>query len=414
MTGYALSVGQPRVISKGWSKMKPREIKPGIYWVGAIDWDRRLFDALIPLPDGTSYNSYLIKGSEKTALIDTVDPTMQDVLINHLSELGVKSIDYVVANHAEQDHSGAIPQVLEKYPKAKVVCTPRCKDMLIDLLLIPEEKFIAVNDKETISLGDRTLEFIHAPWVHWPETMLTYLREDKILFTCDFFGSHLATTDLYVSDEGQVFEAAKRYYAEIMMPFRTTIQKNLEKIKDYAIDIIAPSHGPMYDKPEFIVKAYHSWVFDEPKNIVVLPYISMHGSTHKMVEYLVEALAQRGVTVKQFDLVVTDIGKLAIALVDAATVVIGTPTVLAGPHPNVAYAVILANALRPNLKFISIIGSYGWGGKAVEQLAAMIPNLKVEILEPVLSKGFPQEADFKALDSLATTIAGKHKENGFT
>ena len=393
--------------------MKPREIKPGIYRVGAIDWDRRLFDSLIPLPDGTSYNSYLIKGSEKTALIDTVDPTMQDVLINHLNQLGIESIDYVIANHAEQDHSGAIPHVLRKYPSAKVVATPRAKGMLIDLLMIPEERFITVNDKETISLGGRTLEFIHAPWVHWPETMLTYLREDKILFPCDFFGSHLATTDLYVSDEGQVYEAAKRYYAEIMMPFRTNIQKNLEKVKDYTIELIAPSHGPMYDKPEFIVKAYHSWVFSEPKNIVVLPYISMHCSTRKMVEYLVEALAEKGVAVKQFDLAVTDIGKLAMALVDAATIVIGTPTVLTGPHPNVAYATILANALRPNLKFVSIIGSYSWGGKTVEQLAGMIPNLKVEILEPVLSKGFPKEADFKALDNLATTIAEKHKEYGF-
>ena len=391
--------------------MKPREIKPEIYWVGAIDWDRRLFDALIPLPDGTSYNSYLIKGSEKTALIDTVDPAMQDVLLNHLNQLGIESVDYVIANHAEQDHSGTIPQVLGKYPEAKVVCTPKCKDMLIDLLMIPETKFVTVNDKEALSLGDRTLEFVHAPWVHWPETMLTYLREDRILFPCDFFGSHLATTDLYVSDGGQVHEAAKRYYAEIMMPFRTTIQKNLEKVKDYAIDIIAPSHGPMHDKPEFILKAYHSWAFDEPRNIVVLPYTSMHGSTRKMVEYFVGALAQRGVTVKQFDLAVTDIGKLAMALVDAATVVIGTPTVLAGPHPSVAYAAILANALRPNLKFASIIGSYGWGGKAVEQLAAMIPNLKAEILTPVLSKGFPKEADYKALDSLAATIAEKHKEH---
>ncbi|MFC1899393.1 FprA family A-type flavoprotein [Chloroflexota bacterium] len=391
--------------------MTTREVKPGIYSVGAVDWDRRLFDSLIPLPDGTSYNSYLINGSKKTTLIDTVDPAMTDTLLNHLNELGVKRIDYVVANHAEQDHSGSIPQVLAIYPSAKIVCTPKCKDILIDLLMVPDTKFVTVDDKETISLGDKTLEFIHAPWVHWPETMLTYLRKEKVLFPGDLFGSHMATTDLYVSDEGQVYEAAKRYYAEIMMPFRTIIQKNLEKIKNYPIDIIAPSHGPMHDKPEFILKAYRNWTFDGPKNIVVLPYISMHNSTHTMVKYFVEALVGNGIKVKQFDLAVTDIGALAMSLVDAATVVIGTPTVLTGPHPSVAYATVLANALRPNLKFISIIGSYSWGSKAVEQLAAMIPNLKAEILSPVMCKGFPKEDDFKSLDNLVSTIVEKHKEH---
>lgn len=389
------------------------KLAEGVYWVGAIDWDRRLFDALIPLPDGTSYNSYLVKGSEKTALIDTVDPAMSEVLTNHLLQLGVKHIDYVVANHAEQDHSGTIPLILEKHPEAKLVCTPRCKDMLIDLLLVPAEKFITVNDRDAISLGNRNLEFIHAPWVHWPETMLTYLREDKILFPCDLFGSHLAMSDGFVTDEGQVYEAAKRYFAEIMMPFRPNIQKHLGRLKGYAIDIIAPSHGPMYNKPEFILKAYQSWVFDEPKNIVVLPYVSMHHSTRKMVSYFVEALTQRGVAVKQFDLTVTDLGKLAMALVDAATIVIGTPTVLAGPHPNVISAVFLANALRPKLRFASIIGSYGWGGKTLEVLTSMLPNLKVEILEPVLCKGYPRDIDFKNLEKLAETIAQKHKENKF-
>jgi flavorubredoxin len=393
--------------------MNLREIRPNVYWVGAVDWDRRLFDALIPLPDGTSYNSYLVKGSEKTALIDTVDPTMEDVLINHLNQLGAETIDYVIANHAEPDHSGTLPQVLAKYPQAKVICTPKCKGMLIDRLMIPEERITTVDDNETISLGDRTLEFIYTPWVHWPETMSSYLREEKILFPCDLFGSHLATTDLYVTDEGQVYEAAKRYFAEIMMPFRTNIQKNLEKLEDYAIDIIAPSHGPLHDKPRSIMKAYHSWVFDEPKNIVVLPYVSMHGSTHKMVDYFIDALVQKGITVKRFDLPVTDLGKLAIALVDAATVVIGTPTVLAGAHPSAVYAAFLANALRPKLRFASIIGSYGWGGRAVEQLTGLLPNLKIELLEPVLTKGFPREADLKALDNLADTIAQKHKEHGF-
>jgi flavorubredoxin len=393
--------------------MRPKEIKSGVYWVGAIDWDRRLFDALVPLPDGTSYNSYLIKGSEKIALIDTVDPTMEQVLINHLDQLGVEHIDYVIAHHAEQDHAGAIPQVLAKYPQAKVVTTPRCKGMLVDLLMISQEKFITVNDKESLSLGDKTLEFIYTPWVHWPETMSTYLKEEKILFSCDFFGSHLATTDLYATDESQVYEAAKRYYAEIMMPYRPNIQKNLEKINDYAIDIIAHAHGPMYDRPEFILKSYHSWVFDAPRNIVVLPYVSMHGSTHEMVKYLVGALAEKGVTVKQFNLSVTDIGKLAIALVDAATIVIGTPTVLAGAHPMVVSAVFLANALRPKLRFASIIGSYGWGGRTVEQLTSMLSNLRIELLEPVFVKGFPKAVDLKALDNLATTIAQKHKEHNF-
>jgi len=391
--------------------MKPRELKPNIYWVGAIDWDRRLFDELIPLPDGTSYNAYLIKSSEKTALIDTVDPTKTDVLIDSLNQLNVENIDYVVANHAEQDHSGTLPQMLKLYPNVKVVATPKCKNLLMDLLLIPENKIVTVEDRETLSLGDKTLEFIHAPWVHWPETMLTYLREDRMLFTCDLFGSHLATSDLYVTDEATVYEAAKRYYAEIMMPFRIVIQKNLEKIKDLQIEMIAPSHGPVYDKPEFIIEAYRDWVYTPPKNMVVLPYISMHDSTRKMVEYFVSALVERGINVKQFNLAKTDIGKLAIALVDAATIVIGSPTVLTGPHPNVVYAVYLANALRPKLKFASVIGSYGWGGRIVERIAGMLSNLKVELLEPVVIRGFPKEDDFKALDRLADEILNKHKEH---
>jgi flavorubredoxin len=391
--------------------MKARQIRPNIYYVGAIDWDRRLFDALVPLPDGTSYNAYLVQGSQKVALIDTVDPNMTGVLMSYLESVPV--IDYVIANHAEQDHSGSIPDVLAKYPDAKVVTTPKCRDLLMALLLVPEDRLITVNDGETLSLGDKTLEFIYAPWVHWPETMLTYLREDRVLFPCDLFGSHLATADMYVSNEGQIYEAAKRYYAEIMMPFHTIIEKHLEKLSGYKIDVIAPSHGPMHNKPSLIMEAYQRWILGPLKNIVVLPYISMHGSTQKMVQHFLADLVDRGVAVEQFDLAATDIGKLAMALVDAATLVIGTPTVLVGPHPNVAHAAFLANALRPRLEFVSIIGSYGWGSKAVEQLTGMIPNLKAEVLPPVMSKGFPTKEDFKALDNLASTIAQKHKERGF-
>jgi flavorubredoxin len=388
--------------------MKARKIRDNVFWLGAIDWDRRLFDSLIPLPDGTSYNAYLVQGSEKTVLVDSVDPTMVDVLSSQLEN--TPKIDFVISHHAEQDHSGSIPYVLEKYEQAKVLATPQAKGMLQDLLCIPVDRIVTVKDGDVLSLGGKTLEFVYTPWVHWPETMVTYLREDKILFSCDFFGSHIATTDLYVRDEGKIYEAAKRYYAEIMMPFRKVIQKNLEKIAKYKIDLIAPSHGPLYNKPEFILQAYKDWISENPKNIVVIPYVSMHGSTEEMVRYLVSSLAEKGIDVYQFNLAATDIGKLAISLVDAATIVLGTATVHVGAHPGIFYAASLANMLRPKAKFASVVGSYGWNSQAIEQIARLIPNLKVEILSPVLCKGYPKEVDFKDLDNLAETILKKHRE----
>jgi len=390
--------------------MHRRIIKEGVCWMGAVDWERRLFDSLIPLPDGTSYNAYLIEGSEKTALLDTVDPPKSHELLAQLEK--VTAIDYIVSHHAEQDHSGSIPNVLKRFPDAKVVASGKAKGMLIDLLEIPEDAFVAVEDGGTLSLGDKTLKFIYTPWAHWPETMVTYLEEDLILFSCDFFGSHIAASNLYVTDEGRVYEAAKRYFAEIMMPFRNVIEKNLDKLADYDIQMIAPSHGQIYERPEFILNAYREWVTGAPHNLVVLPFVSMHGSTRLMVDHLASGLVERGVSVELFDLPVTDIGKLAMALVDAATIIVGAPTVLTGPHPMAAYAAFLANALRPRAKFVSIIGSYGWGGKTVETLAGMIPNLKAEVLDPVLCKGVPLKPDLEALDRLADTIAQKHRENG--
>ncbi len=391
--------------------MKARKIKENVFWLGAVDWDRRLFDSLIPLPDGTSYNAYLIKGSEKTALVDTVDPAMSEQLLKQLQD--VPQLDYLISQHAEQDHSGSIPMVLDKFPQAKVVCTPKAKGMLMDLLRINEDSIVDVQDGDKISLGDKDLQFVHTPWVHWPETMVTYLEQDKILFSCDFFGSHIASSELFVSDQGRVYEAAKRYFAEIMMPFKSKIAKNLDKLNLLEIEMIAPSHGQIYSEPSFILDSYQDWVHGVPHNKVVLPYVSMHGSTKQMVDSLVPALVDAGVKVEQFDLTVTDIGKLAISLVDAGSIVLGTPTIHAGPHPYAAYCALLANALKPKTKFLSIIGSYGWGGKTVDTLAGMISNLKVEILDPVFCKGMPREKDLQSLDQLAEKIAAKHKENGF-
>ena len=384
-------------------------LKKEIYSVRTIDWDRRLFDELIPLPDGTSYNAYLIKGKEKIALIDTVDPTKEDELVKNLKELEIKRLDYIVSQHAEQDHSGALPRMLSLYPEAKVVTNNKCKEFLMKLLLIPEERFMVINEGDSLSLGDKTLNFVSTPWVHWPETMISYLKEDKILFTCDFFGSHYATSALF-ADEAEIYKPAKRYYAEIMMPFRKIIKKHLERIKDFKIEMIAPSHGPIYTHPQFIIDAYKEWVSDKVKNEVVIPYISMHGSTEKMVYFLINALIKRDIKVIPFNLTKTDVGELAMSLVDAATLIVASPTMLTGPHPAAVYAVYLANLLRPKLKFVSVIGSYGWGSRMLEQIKGMLNNLKVEVLTPVIIRGYPKEEDFRALENLANEVLAKHRE----
>jgi flavorubredoxin len=300
---------------------------------------------------------------------------------------------------------------MSRYPNAVVLATERGKKMLIDLLHLEAGRIQTVEDGDAVSLGDRTLRFITAPWVHWPETMLTHVPEEQMLFTCDFFGSHYATSKLYVEGDDYVVEAAKRYYAEIMMPFRLPIERHLDKLEGYDFAMIAPSHGPIWDDPELILEAYRDWVAGPPKNLALVPFISMHGSTGEMVDHLVAALVERGVRVEPFDLTVTDLGDLAMALVDAATVVVGSPTVLGGAHPQAAYAASLANALRPKTRYASVIGSYGWAGGADKAISELISALRVEILEPVLVQGKPRADDFGALDRLATDIADRHRED---
>ena len=383
--------------------MSLRTIKPNIYFLGSQDWDRKLFDELITLPQGTSYNSYFILGNSKNALIDTVDPSKSHELISKLKKIDAKA-DYIIVNHAEQDHSGSLPEILELYPDAKIVTNEKCKELLKNLLFIPEEKFFIVTDGETLSLGDKTLQFLITPWVHWPETMTTYLREDKILFSCDLFGSHLAGSQLFIENEKSIYSPLKRYYAEIMMPFRKMIVGNINKISALDIDIIAPSHGPLHKNVEYIIGLYKEWVSDKTKPEVILPYVSMHGSTRAMVDYLIEYLMNRNMVVKPFNLTNTDIGDIAESLVDASTLIIATPTVLTGPHPLAVYIAYLTNILKPKIKYLSVIGSYGWGGRTVEQLKNMVSNLNVEIIEPVLVKGQSKDEDLEKIQKLADKI----------
>lgn len=386
-----------------------KEIKNNIFYCGLNHRERRLFDELIPLPIGTTYNSYYVKGSEKNAIIDTMYPPKSDEYLQKLDDAGVTKVDYIIANHGEQDHSGTLPKLVKKFPEARILTNPKCKEIIQSMLHIEDEKFQVVTDGEEISLGDKTLKFIFAPWVHWPDTMFTYIPEDKIIFTCDFLGSHSPFENLYAEETCEVLKAAKRYYAEIMMPFRNFCRKYVQLLKSMDLDMILNSHGPIYKNPKFILDAYEEWTADECKNEVVIPYVSMYGSTKEMVDYMCEKLSEKGITTKPFNVVEEDLGELAMELVEACTVVFGSSMVLAGPHPAAVSAAYLAGLLRPKMKFVSFIGSYGWGGMLVEKLEQFLSGIKAEKLEPVIIKGKPQKEDFEKLDVLIEEIYQKHK-----
>lgn len=394
--------------------MEHLQIKDGIEYVGFSHYDRRLFDALIPTPEGTTYNSYIVRGSAKTALIETVDHQFCANLLTKLNQHGIRQLDYIIANHAEQDHSGSIPDLLAAYPVAKLVTNAKCAAMLRDLMPeIPEDRVQTVQDHETLDLGGRTLEFILAPWVHWPETMFTWSPEDKTLFSCDFFGSHLATANITLNDERVIYEPMKRYYAQIMMPYRLQAKKQLEMAKALAPTTICPSHGPIFTNPTLPISYYEDWTSERPHNQVLIPWVSTHGATARMVDHLTEALLQRGIDVYPYDLTVADLGKVAANMVDAATIAIGTSCILSGAHPLAAYTAILANALRPKATTATIFGSYGWSaGKIATQLLSLMPNLKMEIIPPIFVKGASTETTFAELDKTADAIAERHKKLG--
>ena len=391
--------------------MKFSEIKNSVYYCGLNDCERKIFDELIPLEHGTTYNSYLVKGSEKVAIIDTMYPKKTDIYLKNLDENGIDHVDYIIANHGEQDHSGSIPALLEKYPNAVVITNAVCKNNIIEMLHVDESKIQVIKNNDELSLGDKTLRFMIAPGVHWPDTMFTYIVEDNLLCTCDFLGAHFTFKDgdIFAPDNEELEHSAKRYYAEIMMPFRTVCKKYTKQVKDLNPEMILPSHGPIYKNPKFILDLYDDWASDKGKNLVLLPYVSMYGSTEEMVDYLIKKLNEKGIQTEKFDIVTGDLGDLAMGLVDATTIILGSSMVLAGPHPMAANIAYLANVLRPKAKIASFVGSYGWGGNLFGKLGEMLSGLKLEVIEPLLVKGKPSVTDFNKLDDMVNEIYNKHK-----
>ena len=313
------------------------KIARNVFWVGAKDWNRRMFVALIPLPQGTSYNAYLVKGEEKTALIDTVNPGFEKEFENKINMISnLEKLDYLIMNHAEPDHASAIRYIMDMAPKAVFVTTDKGVKMASLYHELPEARVKVVADGDSLDLGGKTLRFVEAPWLHWPETMFTYLPEDKVLFPCDFFGAHTAQ-GVYDEDIEDLIPLAKRYYREIMMPFRKPGAKALEKIKDLDIKIIAPSHGPIYKNPQRILEPYAKWTAGETENKALIVYVSMWGSTAQMVRTIAETLLKEDVDIRLYDLAVSDIEDVARELVDSRAIILGTPTVLGGMHPLALY-----------------------------------------------------------------------------
>lgn len=392
--------------------MKYRKIKENILYAGMNDEDRLIFDELIPLDNGTSYNSYIVIGSEKTAVIDTMYPKFTKEYVASFDENGIKKVDYIIANHGEQDHSGSIPALLEKFPQAIVVTNAVCANNLKEMLLIPDEKIKIIKNDEELSLGNKTLKFMISPGVHWPDTMFTYIKEDNIIFTCDFLGAHYVFDDVFAFPSKELEKSAKKYFAEIMMPFSFICRKYVKQLKDLNVDMILPSHGPIHNNPNYILDLYEDWAGEKGKNLVLLPYVSMYKSTEEMINYLAKKLEKKGISSVKYDMVDGNLGDLAVALVDGTTIIMGTSMVLAGPHPAAFNTVYLASILKPKAKIASFIGSYGWGGNLFGKMTEMLAPLKMDIIEPVLVKGKAKEEDYIKLDKMANEIYLKHHALG--
>lgn len=395
------------------TQMGTLELAPGIHWVGVKDPSRRLFDGLIPLPHGTSYNAYLVMGTDKTALIDTTNPGFEEEFVDKISQhTEPASIDYVIMNHAEPDHASACAHILSLAEEAMLVTSAKGKEAAMMYFGVPEARIMVVDESSSIDLGGKTLKFVDAPWLHWPETMFTFVPEDRVLFPCDFFGSHIAYGEFYADEfgDGHTLELAKLYFAEIMMPFRKPAMKAIEKVKALDPKLIAPSHGVMYREPKLIVDAYTDWAGEKMKRKVLMVYVSMWGRTERMVKVLREALISKGIEVQVFDLTVTGIGEVAKQLVDSPVLVIGAPTVLGGVHPVAAYATLLTKTLRAPTKYAAILSSHGWSGGAVKQLSGLLEGTKVEVLDIIDSKGPASDEEIQRILDLADGIQTKLDE----
>jgi len=377
--------------------MSAVQIAPDIYWVGAVDRNVKTFHGhTYSTKRGTTYNAYLIL-DDKITLVDTVYGPFCGEMLDRIKEIvDPKKIDYIIANHVETDHSGALPKLKEIAKNAKIICSAKCKEGLFRHYY-GDWDYQVVKTGDTLKIGKRTLSFLEAPMIHWPDSMFTYLIEDKILMPNDAFGQHYATSERFDDevDESELMEEAKKYYANILFPLGTLILKKIQEVQKMNIPIrmIAPSHGIIWRKdPAKIVNAYLHWAKNETRPEVVIVYETMWGATEKMAKKIAKGIKEAGITAKFFDINKSDRTDIITEMLEAKGYVIGSSTHDNDLLPNMGGFLTFLKGLKPKNRIAGVFGSYGWAGGAVKSIEDILKETGVEIAQPSISaKYVPDE-----------------------
>ena len=385
----------------------------GINWVGVVDWNLRDFHSYTT-SRGATYNAYLIT-DEKTALVDTVKYPFSNELLQKIQEItDPEKIDYIIINHVEMDHSSSLPMIAKIAKNATIVASQRGKDAIIEHYGA-DFHIETVKTGDELKLGKRTLRFIEAPMLHWPDSMFTYVVEDKILMPNDAFGQHLASSGRFDDevDEHVLMEEAAKYYANILMPVAPLITRKIQEIVQMGIPIsmIAPSHGVIWrSNPSKIINAYLEWSSGKSQNKVIIVFDTMWGSTDKMARSIAEGVTSQGVDVKMLKLRSSDTTEAMTEILDAKAVVVGSPTLNNQMFPTIGQFLTYATGLRPKDKLWAFFGSYGWGGGAVRNMTETVKKVGFQTYEPGIEiKYIPDQEDLKKCFEFGQQVAAKIK-----
>jgi flavorubredoxin len=378
--------------------MKAVKITDNIYWVGAIDWNLRNFHGYLT-QRGSTYNAYLII-DEKVTLLDTVKAPFFNEMFDRISSvIDPEKIDYLVSNHTEMDHSGALPQIMKAAPNATVVASPKGEKHLKrhygeDLAVT------TIKNGDTLSLGTRSLAFALTPMVHWPDNMVTYMPEEKILFSNDAFGQHISSSERFDDQYPLeiIIEEARKYYANIVLPYGAQVQKALEALKGLEIETICPSHGLIWrNHIAEILERYNGWCTNETGSRAVILYDTMWGSTEKIARELARSFEDKGIEYQIYKLQETHISDIMTDIIDARYICVGSPTLNSSMLPTVASFLTYMKGLSPKKRVGVAFGSYGWGGQGVMEVDSMLQACGFDMMEPIKINFVPTDEELRAI-----------------